>query len=161
MATCLVFTPITSYRVLLSPPEERLGPHKLVNVVAAVVEREDGRVLITQRLPGAVFPLHWEFPGGKVESGEDDVTALRREMREELDAEVEVGTLLARTRHEYRDFDLDFRVYRCRLLDPTLACRHCADLRWVTAAEMAAHQFPPADEDAIAVLVREFEGRNG
>jgi 8-oxo-dGTP diphosphatase len=143
------------------PPEERLASHKLVNVVAAVVEREDGRVLITQRLPGAVFPLYWEFPGGKVEPGEDDATALRREMREELDADVEVGTLVARKRHEYSDFDIDFRVYRCRLLAPTLACLHCADLRWVTAAEMATHRFPPADEDAIAVLVREFEGRGG
>lgn len=138
-----------------------MASRKLVNVVAAVVEREDGRVLITQRLPGAVFPLHWEFPGGKVEPGEDDATALRREMREELDTDVEVGTLVAGKRHEYVDFDIDFRVYRCRLLGEKPVCRHCADLRWVTAAEMTEYRFPPADEDAIAVLVREFEGRGG
>ena len=137
-----------------------MASRKVVSVVAAVVEREDGRLLITQRLPGAVFPLFWEFPGGKVEPGEDDATALRREMREELDADVEVGTLVARKFHEYEDFDLDFRVYRCRLVSPKMACLHCADLRWVTIDEMTAHPFPPADEDAIAVLAREFERRS-
>lgn len=137
-----------------------MGSRKVVSVVAAVVEREDGRVLITQRLPAAVFPLFWEFPGGKVEPGEDDATALRREMVEELDARVEVGPLVARKYHKYKDFDIDFRVYRCRLLGTELACRHCADLRWVRIDEMGDYPFPPADEDAIAVLMREFEGRS-
>jgi len=141
------------------PPEGRVASRKVISVVAAVVEREDGRVLITQRLPGAVFPLFWEFPGGKVEAGEDDETALRREMIEELDADVTVGTLVARKYHEYEDFDVDFRVYRCRLANPSIACLHCADLRWVTVDEMPQFAFPPADEDAIRILTEEYERR--
>lgn len=137
-----------------------MASRKVVSVVAAVVEREDGRILITQRLPGTVFPLYWEFPGGKVEPGEDDATALRREMREELGADVEVGTLVAGKYHAYQDFDVDFRVYRCRLVAPGLSCLHCADLRWVTVDEMTTYSFPPADEDAIAVLAAEFDRRN-
>ena len=123
-----------------------------IQVVAAVVER-DGLFLITQRNPRAVFPLYWEFPGGKVERGEDDATALRREMAEELAASVEVGELLGHTVHDYEPFTLDFRVYRCRLLDDHLECRNVHALQWVTLDEMAAYPFPPADVDAIERLV--------
>ena len=123
-----------------------------IQVVAAVVER-DGLFLITQRNPRAVFPLYWEFPGGKVEPGEDDATALRREMVEELAASVEVGELLGHTFHDYEPFTLDFRVYRCRLLDDHLECRNVHALQWVTLDEVAAYPFPPADVDAIERLV--------
>jgi 8-oxo-dGTP diphosphatase len=137
--------------------EGRVSQKVAIEVVAAVVER-DGRYLITQRNPRAVFPLYWEFPGGKVEAGEDDPTALRREMQEELEADVEVGDLLGRTLHDYPDFGLDFRVYRCRLRADHLACVNVHDLRWVTLDEMSAYPFPPADEDAIRRLVQESAG---
>ena len=123
-----------------------------IQVVAAVVQR-DGLYLITQRKPKAAFPLYWEFPGGKVEPGEDDATALRREMEEELEAKVEVGELIGRTLHEYEPFTLDFRVYRCTLLDDHLACRGVHDLKWVSLDQMEQYPFPPADEDAIARLL--------
>jgi 8-oxo-dGTP diphosphatase len=123
-----------------------------VQVVAAVVVRGD-RYLITQRMAKAVFPLYWEFPGGKVEPGEDDATALRREMREELDVDVEVGDLLGQTLHEYEMFLLDFRVYRCQLAGGELKPLNVADIRWVTTEELGDYPFPPADEAAIADLV--------
>jgi 8-oxo-dGTP diphosphatase len=123
-----------------------------IQVVAAVVER-DGLFLITQRNPRAVFPLYWEFPGGKVEAGEDDATALRREMLEELGAIIEVGALLGHTFHDYEPFTLDFRVYRCCLLEDHLECLNVHALKWVTLGEMEAYPFAPADEDAIARLV--------
>jgi len=123
-----------------------------IEVVAAVIER-DGLFLITQRNPDAVFPLYWEFPGGKVEAGEDDATALRREMLEELNAVVEVGDLIGRTVHDYEPFTLDFRVYRCRLVEERLECINVHAIQWVTLAEMEAYPFPPADEVAIARLV--------
>ena len=69
-------------------------PH--VRVVAAELER-DGRYLITQRREHAVLPLLWEFPGGKVEDGEDDSAALRRELRERLGVGAEVGALHSRS----------------------------------------------------------------
>lgn len=129
-----------------------MASRPIVRVVAAVIERED-RYLIAQRLEKAVFALHWEFPGGKVEPGEDDATALRREILEELDARVEVGDLLEQKVHEYERFTLDFRAYRCALADPAeLKCVNVRDFRWVALDEMDRYPFPPADESAIAAL---------
>jgi 8-oxo-dGTP diphosphatase len=122
-----------------------------IDVVAAVVER-DGRFLITQRPPRSSYPLFWEFPGGKVEPGEDDATALRREMLEELNAVVEVRGLVERTVHQTDAFTLDFRVYRCDLLQDRLECRTVHDIRWVTIPEMDAYPFPPADQATIVRL---------
>ena len=120
-------------------------------VVAAVIQRE-GLYLIAQRMAKAVFALHWEFPGGKVEPGEDDATALRREMLEELDAVVEVGDLLEHKVHEYEAFTVDFRAYRCTLVRDDLKPLNVADFRWVTVDQMSGYAFPPADESAIAIL---------
>lgn len=137
-----------------------MGERRVYDVVAAVIER-DGRYLITQRMPKAVFPLYWEFPGGKVEAGEDDATALRREMLEELNAEVEVCGMLDRAVHEYSEFAVDFRVYRCRLVNEDLRPINVADFRWVAPADLKDYQFPPADEAAIAALARDGRGCKG
>jgi len=130
-----------------------VGTPRRVRVVAAVIER-DGRYLITQRRPHAAYGLHWEFPGGKVEPGEEDGEALRRELLEELEARVEVGPLLGRSLHSYPEFELDFRVYRCHLLEDRLVPRQVHDLRWVTLEEMEEFPFPPADEGALRDLLR-------
>jgi 8-oxo-dGTP diphosphatase len=73
-----------------------------VDVVAAVIER-DGSILICQRKPGGRHPLKWEFPGGKVESGEDSRDALTRELREELAIEARIGEELGRNEVRYSD----------------------------------------------------------
>ena len=81
------------------PPESPArGP--LVHVVAAVIFR-DGRYLVTRRQKGVHLEGYWEFPGGKVDPGETDEAALVREIREELDAGVEVGRLVLATTHHY------------------------------------------------------------
>ncbi len=72
----------------------------MTTVVAAVIER-DGRMLIAQRRAGAPHSLKWEFPGGKVEPGEEPREALARELREELEIRAEVGPEIARYRYEY------------------------------------------------------------
>ena len=125
---------------------------KTLRVVAAVIQR-DGLYLISQRMAKAAFPLCWEFPGGKVEPGEDDAQALRREMLEEMNAIVEVGPLLDGRVHDYPDFNLDFRVYRCTLANDDLQMLNVADFRWVAPRELADYNFPPADERAISLLV--------
>ena len=82
----------------------------IVRVVAAVLE-QDGRYLITQRRPTAVLPLMWEFPGGKVESGETDAQALKREVRHRLGAEIEVGKLISFVSHPYEHYTVDLYLY--------------------------------------------------
>lgn len=131
---------------------------RLVPVVGALVRRGD-RVLVTQRPPGGSFGDHWEFPGGKVEPGEDDRSALAREIREELGVEVRVGALYDRSVHAYPDFLIDFRVYECALDDGAepVAVQVKA-IAWVRPGEVRPEVFPPADLPVLQKLRAEAAG---
>jgi 8-oxo-dGTP diphosphatase len=123
-----------------------------ITVVAAVVE-ENGAFLVSRRQAGVHLAGLWEFPGGKIDSGETHEQALRREMREELDADVEVGELVFDIEHAYPERTVALFFYRCRLRGsprPLLG----QDVRWVPRAELAGLGFPPADEELIERLIR-------
>jgi mutator protein MutT len=122
-------------------------------VVAAVIRSGSGRVLISERLAKAVFPLYWEFPGGKVEPGETDEQALIREIQEELGVEIEVGDALGVKVHEYDDFVVDFRVFNAKIVNGRPRSIACKTFRWVRVEDLGDYQFPPADEDAIRRLM--------
>jgi 8-oxo-dGTP diphosphatase len=126
-----------------------------IRVVGAMLEKEEGVYLITQRPPTASLPLLWEFPGGRVQEGETDQQALARELKEEMDIEVEVGEQAMRLHHEYPQYDIDFTVFRCRLRSPESAIRHLRvhDHRWVTLAEMGQYRFPDADARTLEKLL--------
>lgn len=123
-------------------------------VVAAVIER-GGRILVSQRGPGAGQPGRWEFPGGKREQGEDDQAALARELREELGVELEVGPLVWTARAG----PLVLRFFRCPWL-PGLRPRPLGSVqfRWVRREDLTALPFPPADAELVSALA---EGRLG
>ena len=125
---------------------------KTVRVVAAEIE-QDGKYLITQRRPEAILPVLWEFPSGKVEDGESDTEALRREIQERLGAEIEVAELSMFIKHEYETYALDFCVYRCTLISDTVTAKAVHDWKWVTPAEMGDYEFPPADAQTIGKLL--------
>jgi 8-oxo-dGTP diphosphatase len=121
-----------------------------VVVVAAVIE-ENGAFLVTRRLEGTHLAGVWEFPGGKIGSGETHAEALTREMREELDADVEVGAALFETVHTYADRSISLHFYRCTLRGvprPRLG----QQMRWVARAELRSLDFPPADAELIRLL---------
>ncbi len=121
-------------------------PRRVV-VVAAVVERAD-RILVTERLAGTHLAGRWEFPGGKMENGEDHRRCLEREMREELDVEVEVGNELHATTFDYPDRTVELHFYRCAIIgDPTPVLGQ--RMRWVSRAELKSLRFPPADLELI------------
>ena len=83
---------------------------RTIRVVAAIIS-SDGRYLITQRRETAVLPLLWEFPGGRVELGERDEEALRRELRERLDANIEVIEKVGERRHVYEGYTVELALY--------------------------------------------------
>ena len=121
-----------------------------VVVVAAIIER-DGTFLVTRRQPGVHLEGLWEFPGGKIASDETHVDALRREIREELDADVDVRDLVFTTDHAYPDRTVVLYFYRCDLQGtprPLLG----QEMRWVRSADLATLGFPPADEALIRML---------
>lgn len=128
--------------------------NKEIRVVSAAIIR-DGLYLITQRNPHAVLPLLWEFPGGRVEAGESDREALRRELRHRLDAEVEVFEELSRVRKDYSSYVVDLHLYRCQLVSPRLSRQNVADYRWVTVEECAEYEFTPADKESMDALLGE------
>ncbi len=128
-----------------------LGPH--IKLVAAVIERE-GRYLITQRRPTAVLPGLWEFPGGKVEQGESDESALKREMRERVGVEVEVKLRMAQRTHQYDGYSVDLTLYQASIL-PGQEPRplRVADFRWAASEEFEKYPFPAADQATTDLLL--------
>ncbi len=125
---------------------------KTVRVVAAVIER-DGRYLITQRRKSAVLPLLWEFPGGRVESGETDSDALRREVLHRLGVEVEPGQLISYVNHPYERYAVDLYLYECRILRGEPSAANVNDFQWATSAEFDRYAFTPADELSMSKLL--------
>ena len=127
---------------------------KTIRVVAALVER-DGRYLITQRREAAVLPLLWDFPGGRVERGESDESALAREVAERLGASVEVGQLISFVNHPYEKYAVDLYLYECTLLSDELHCHAVKEYAWVTSTEMESYSFTPVDEASMSKLLGE------
>lgn len=124
----------------------------IIRVVAAMVER-DGCYLITQRRAGAVLPLCWEFPGGRVEAGESDEQALEREVRHRLGVSLTVGALVSFVRHAYERYTVDLHLYECWLADGQPARRNVADYAWAESADFEKYRFAPADEASVSQLL--------
>jgi mutator protein MutT len=121
-------------------------------VVAAVIEDQD-RFLVTRRQAGVPLAGMWEFPGGKIDPSETHAEALRREIREELDADVDVGELVLATTHAYIDRTVTLYFYRCGLIGnprPVLG----QEMRWVDRDVLRTLGFPPADEELIRILTQ-------
>jgi len=130
-----------------------------IRVVAAVVER-NGKYLITQRRPEAVLPLLWEFPGGRVEEGEDDQDALRREMKERLGVEIKVGPQLAISVHDYEGYTVTLVVYQADLVSEELKPARVNAFHWVASEDFGNYQFPPADQATMDKLLGFSSSKN-
>jgi 8-oxo-dGTP diphosphatase len=125
---------------------------RTIRVVAAVLEK-DGKYLITQRRAAAVLPLMWEFPGGRVEPGETDVQALKREVMHRLGADIEVGKLISFVSHPYEHYVVDLFLYECTLVGEKLEARAVTAYKWVSSAEFDQYPFTPADEASMNKLL--------
>ncbi|MDO8475808.1 MAG: 8-oxo-dGTP diphosphatase MutT [Candidatus Rokubacteria bacterium] len=123
-----------------------------VEVVAAVIER-DGRYLITRRLEGTHLAGLWEFPGGKILSGEKPEDALRRELKEELGVEAAVGELIETVDWTYPEKRVRLLFFRCALAGEP-APLEGQEMRWIAAADLGSFHFPDADATLIARLSR-------
>ncbi len=132
----------------------------LIRGAAGTAEAE--RFLISQRPAGVHLAAAWELPGGKVEVGEAPEAALRRELREELAIDVEVGQVYAVGQHVYAEGagaaakDVILLIYEARLVGGAPEAREVAAFRWVEARELLAVPLPPADAPALARLRREL-----
>ena len=124
----------------------------MIVVVAAVIE-DNERFFLTKRQSGVHLAGMWEFPGGKIDGEETHTGGLRREIREELGVDADVGELIHHTTHAYPDRSVALYFYRCRLLGlprPLLG----QEMRWVTRDELRTLGLPPADAELIDLLVK-------
>lgn len=131
--------------------------HPLVLVVAAALIDADGRVLLAERPAGKSMAGLWEFPGGKVETGERPETSLIRELREELGITVKEECLapFAFASHAYEKFHLLMPLYLCRRWEGIVQPQEGQRVAWVWPREMANYPVPPADVPLVAQL-RDF-----
>ena len=119
-------------------------------VTAAVIER-DGAFLLTRRLDGTHLAGHWEFPGGKLHDGETLEQCLAREIREELDAEIDVGLEMLSTSHDYPERSVELRFFRCELKSEPKPMMG-QEMRWVALSDLTSVQLPPADDELVRLL---------
>ena len=126
---------------------------KRIEVVAAVIFDEQGRIFALQRGYGE-WKDWWEFPGGKIEADETPQQALLREIHEELDAEIEVGELLRTIDYDYPNFHLTMHCFKCKLVNSHVTLLEHEAAKWLAPNELQSVQWLPADEDFITLLTR-------
>jgi len=127
---------------------------KLVLVAAIALIDPDGRVLLAQRPEGKAMAGLWEFPGGKVESGEIPEACLLREVEEELGISTWASCLAPLTfaSHSYPEFHLLMPLFACRKWQGMVTAREGQRLAWVRPREMRGYPMPPADKPLIPIL---------
>ena len=123
---------------------------KTINVVAAIIIK-DQKIFATQRGYGE-FKNGWEFPGGKIESGESPEHALEREIREELDAKIRVGELFDTIEYDYPNFHLSMKCFLCSLISDQLTLREHEAAKWLTKENLSSVEWLPADLTIIDKL---------
>ena len=124
---------------------------KTIEVVAAVIYDEQGRIFATQRGYGE-WKDWWEFPGGKIEPNETHQQALHREIHEELDTDIEVGTLIRTIDYDYPNFHLTMHCFKCKLADGHVTLLEHEAAKWLAPNELQTVKWLPADEEILCTL---------
>ena len=125
----------------------------MIEVTAAILNN-NGRLLIAQRKPTGKLPNKWEFPGGKVDSGETPEYCLKREMKEEFDIDVSVGDYLGESIYHYDHGSIKLLAYKATWIAGKFTIKDHKAIEWVAIGELPEYDFAPADIPFVEKLRR-------
>lgn len=128
---------------------------KTVKVVAAIMENENQEILCALRSPDMTIPNKWEFPGGKVEEGEDIFSAIAREIDEELQCKVKAVELFNDYTHEYEIFIINLITIKCKIIEGEPVSTEHSKLIWLKRENLDSLKWAPADIPAVEQLIHE------
>ena len=130
---------------------------KIIRVTAAIIESDD-KILIAQRKSeDDIFGGLWEFPGGKIENGETPEECMARELMEELEIKVKVGTLITSNKHRYPAGIFELLAYRVQHISGNFVLNDHNAIKWITIDEISNFEFPPANTPIINYLKNSYE----
>ena len=129
---------------------DRIKSMKSIRVAAAVI-RDGNRIFATQKGYGN-YRGWWEFPGGKIEDGETPQQALKREIEEELDTEIEVGELIASVEYDYPEFHLFMDCFWCTVVSGNLTLKEAEDAKWLSKEDLMSVKWLPADMEVLEII---------
>ena len=128
---------------------------KFIKVVAAIIENNDGEILCALRSPDMSIPNHWEFPGGKVENGEDIFSALKREIHEELQCKIEPFEVFHEHTHEYESGIVHLITIKAKVVGGSPKATEHSKIIWLKKENLKSLVWAPADRPAVDLLLRE------
>ena len=123
----------------------------MIEVVAGIIYKEDKFLIAQRNLKKAQGGL-WEFPGGKLEKGETYEEALKREIKEEFNADIEVEKYIGENIHHYPEKDIKLLFYKAKLISDKIELTEHEDLRWITKQDKDKFKFAGADEKVFEML---------
>lgn len=124
-------------------------------IVTAAAMIKDGKVLIAQRQAGSHMEYRWEFPGGKLEQGETPEECIVREIKEELDLDIEVVDIYKVVKFSYLEKDILLLCYVCKVTAGAGRALECNAFKWVEREELTAYDFVPADLPVVEKLSKD------
>ena len=127
---------------------------KYVKVVGAVIEKDE-KILCAQRNGKKSLPNMWEFPGGKIEDGELPEAALKRELLEEMDCEINVLDKIVTTVYEYDFATIELTTYYAEMVSDSIVLREHQDMKWLSRDELDSVEWAPADIEAIEKIKKD------
>lgn len=128
---------------------------KTIEVVAAIMKKED-KIFITKRSYGE-FADMWEFPGGKIEAGEIREEALIREIKEELELDINNLEYLTTVEYDYPNFHLTMHCFICEICGGELVLNAHNDAKWVSLEELSTQKWVPADVEVVEKILNDFK----
>jgi len=117
---------------------------KIIKVLGAIIEKDD-TILLARKAQGQSVAGKWEFPGGKLETGESEQECLKREIQEEMKVDVEIKEFFAENLHEYKDKQINLKCYKCHLLSDKIILSDHDSIAWVKPKELLSYDLAPAD----------------